>query len=215
MAKVPYKCCIVPMCKNTTVTTPTKVFITSTDFSNQTVAYLCEDHFNLEQNVENYIKFKYAGGHICIKSNEVLHIFCQADRKRTVRKLERSASIKRARQKWVKSVIAAANCSDIPQSNPEVSEVVLHYIHEQATPKHSFEDTVAVTVLCNLSNNILLKEANVKPSCSKSIGIQCQTKFCNKFVQCDLLSKREVKYISIASSPIKFQNNAAFETELS
>ncbi|KAF5283776.1 hypothetical protein FQA39_LY17214 [Lamprigera yunnana] len=176
----------------------------------------CETYniFELEQDVENYIKFKYFGGHIRIKSYVVPHIFkCESDRKRTVRKSERSASIKRGRQKFVESVIAAANYSDILHSNPEVSEVVLHCMHEQITPQHSFEDTDAATVLCNLSNNILLKETNVKPSCSKSIGIQNQPKFRSKFVQGDLLTKQEVKYVSIASSPIKFQNIAAFQTE--
>ncbi|XP_028130922.1 uncharacterized protein LOC114326702 [Diabrotica virgifera virgifera] len=97
-----YKYCIVPGCQSTTVRTSNKHFFTlpvepkrrskwlkacrrdKKDISQSSKGlYVCEDHFDLERDMANYMKFKIMGGPKIIKSGVVPHIFdCQPDRKR-------------------------------------------------------------------------------------------------------------------------------------
>ncbi|KAJ8910400.1 hypothetical protein NQ315_011364, partial [Exocentrus adspersus] len=61
----------------------------------KSIFYCCEDHFNLEQGMENYMRFKLMGGNIKLKSDIVPHIFdCQKDGKRTADALETTANIR-------------------------------------------------------------------------------------------------------------------------
>ncbi|XP_048524134.1 uncharacterized protein LOC109546422 isoform X2 [Dendroctonus ponderosae] len=74
--------------------------------------FCCEDHFNLEQDMENYVRFKLMGGKILLKTGVIPHIFdCQQDRKRAASAPERSLSLKRERKRLVEE----AFCSDQPQ----------------------------------------------------------------------------------------------------
>ncbi|XP_046387352.1 uncharacterized protein LOC124156917 [Ischnura elegans] len=88
-----YKYCFVPGCTNTSIKEPNKRFIclpTNTrrrqlwlkairrnpkDISSKTVGFICEDHFNLEEDLENFIKFKYYGGLLRVKKEVVPHRF--------------------------------------------------------------------------------------------------------------------------------------------
>ncbi|KAJ8981026.1 hypothetical protein NQ317_007848 [Molorchus minor] len=93
-----YKTCIVPECKNTSTTTPDKLFISlpsdqkirrewqramhrSDYVSDKGSRYCCADHFNVEEDIENYMYIKLMKtGKIRIKSGVVPHIFdCQDD----------------------------------------------------------------------------------------------------------------------------------------
>ncbi|XP_061725726.1 zinc finger protein ZFP2-like isoform X2 [Cydia pomonella] len=74
-----YRWCIVPNCNNSTSKTPEKLFIKvpndiymrnvwlelsgrdPTTLSTKSILYLCEDHFDLEQHMENYMQYKIMG----------------------------------------------------------------------------------------------------------------------------------------------------------
>ncbi|ENN83341.1 hypothetical protein YQE_00300, partial [Dendroctonus ponderosae] len=95
-----YKWCMVPLCSSTTFKTSDKLFIlvargkrlkwlkacrrAHKDISVKTTAHICEDHFNLEEDMNNYVKFKLMEDLKKMKANLVPHIFdCQPDRKRS------------------------------------------------------------------------------------------------------------------------------------
>ncbi|KAH1012819.1 hypothetical protein HUJ05_011905 [Dendroctonus ponderosae] len=122
------KWCFVPRCKNTSISAPNKHFLTvpqeyarkvlwfkaaRRDVPNsKSMFFCCEDHFNLEQDMENYVRFKLMGGKILLKTGVIPHIFdCQQDRKRAASAPERSLSLKRERKRLVEE----AFCSDQPQ----------------------------------------------------------------------------------------------------
>ncbi|XP_018573531.1 uncharacterized protein LOC108912699 [Anoplophora glabripennis] len=115
-----YKYCLTPQCNNTTVTTPSKLFIRlppdkkkretwlkackrdPTSVSSSSRVYICEDHFSLEEDMENFMKFKMVGGNIKMKRNVVPHIFdCQKDRERGLTHLDDPAAVKRVKRKIV------------------------------------------------------------------------------------------------------------------
>ncbi|XP_023016975.2 uncharacterized protein [Leptinotarsa decemlineata] len=93
-----YKYCIVPKCKNSSVNAPDKIFISlpsnlksrklwqramrRADFvSVKGTHFCCEDHFNVEKDLENYMYIKTMKvGKIILKPGVIPHIFdCQID----------------------------------------------------------------------------------------------------------------------------------------
>uniref|UniRef100_A0A6P7GJI8 Uncharacterized protein LOC114338948 n=1 Tax=Diabrotica virgifera virgifera TaxID=50390 RepID=A0A6P7GJI8_DIAVI len=105
---------MVHLCSNTTYKTPGKLFIrvpkdkkrrlkwlkacrkSEKDISQKTTAHVCEDHFNLEEDMDNYVKYKLMGGQKKMKPNVVPHIFdCQQNRKRSYENHPRAAGTKR------------------------------------------------------------------------------------------------------------------------
>ncbi|XP_056636272.1 uncharacterized protein LOC130444923 isoform X1 [Diorhabda sublineata] len=113
---VRYKYCIVPKCTNTTITAPNKVFLsipkgeklrkkwcdamkrdskTNTVLSSTSNRFCCEDHFKLENDLENYMEWKLMGGNCRLKKEVVPHIFkCQLS---SIIKPERNNAPKRPR----------------------------------------------------------------------------------------------------------------------
>ncbi|XP_072384205.1 uncharacterized protein [Diabrotica undecimpunctata] len=121
-----YKCCLVPLCKSTTIKTPNKIFIRlpvdkkrrlnwlracRRDISVTAQAlHVCEDHFNLENDMENYIKFKLMGGQKWMKLNVVPHIFnCQPDRKRAHSHYPRITALKRVKHQLIEDAVASTS----------------------------------------------------------------------------------------------------------
>ncbi|CAG9771292.1 unnamed protein product [Ceutorhynchus assimilis] len=121
MGKTKYKTCLVPMCINSAIKMPSKIFIRLPNSANQTRrekwstacrrntediseksggVYVCEDHFNLKEDMENYIQFKLMGGNtkIKMKPGVVPHIFnSKPDRKRACVQPSRPTSVNRAK----------------------------------------------------------------------------------------------------------------------
>ncbi|KAJ8946577.1 hypothetical protein NQ318_008307 [Aromia moschata] len=110
-----FKYYLVPFCTYTTIKKPNKIFIRLPlgrnrrikwlkacrrdilhDISpNSNALHVCEDHFNLEEDMENYMRFKLMGGIKKIKPSVVPHIFdCQPGRKRTFAQFARIAALK-------------------------------------------------------------------------------------------------------------------------
>ncbi|KAL1509287.1 hypothetical protein ABEB36_004049 [Hypothenemus hampei] len=144
-----YKYCLVSQCKSTTVQTPDKIFLRLPEDKNRRKKWLracrrnekeiaqnskalhvCEDHFNLEEDMDNYIKFKLMGGQKKMKPEVVPHIFnCQPDRKRTFTQAPRPLSEKRARRKIIDDALASTSTTsydnlenDQPDHDIQLSE---------------------------------------------------------------------------------------------
>ncbi|KAK5641033.1 hypothetical protein RI129_009580 [Pyrocoelia pectoralis] len=117
------KCCFVPICKNTTHTTPDKTFLTVprdakrrqkwfaavrrgiAEVSEKSTLYCCEDHFKLEEDMENYMEYKLSKVSARFKPSVVPHLFtCRLDNSGS-KKIVRESSVKRSQKKLVADFI--------------------------------------------------------------------------------------------------------------
>ncbi|CAF4831733.1 unnamed protein product [Pieris macdunnoughi] len=118
-----YKYCIVPKCTNTSSSTPEKLFFNvprdlkvrkkwctvmkrddKVPLSYHTVRYCCEDHFDLEADMENYVKYKLVGGQLRLKKEVLPHKFdCQKPQKNIA---ERPGFKKRQDIEYLKRVLS-------------------------------------------------------------------------------------------------------------
>ncbi|XP_018569395.1 uncharacterized protein LOC108909508 [Anoplophora glabripennis] len=92
------KWCFIPKCTNTSVKTPSKIFVTVpvapkrrenwfaaarrnvTEVSPTSAVYCCEDHFDLEKDMENYMEYKWSNVKARMKRDIVPHKFvCEPD----------------------------------------------------------------------------------------------------------------------------------------
>ncbi|XP_072935599.1 uncharacterized protein [Epargyreus clarus] len=122
-----YKTCAVPMCKNTTIKCPNKLFICvpkcpkrrkkwlqlarrDPKYTGRSTINFCEDHFDLPNDMENYVRYTIMGsvGQIKMKPNCLPSKFaCQPDRlKRTAPPKPRSAVNKRRRMDIIKEIVS-------------------------------------------------------------------------------------------------------------
>ncbi|KAF5283128.1 hypothetical protein FQR65_LT14057 [Abscondita terminalis] len=87
------------------------------DISETTSVFICEDHFDLENDMENYVRWKLMGGIKVMKETSIPHKFdCQQDRKRAFSGSPRQLSVKRMRKHLVKDALRAASTSGINDS---------------------------------------------------------------------------------------------------
>uniref|UniRef100_A0AAR5QHX5 THAP-type domain-containing protein n=1 Tax=Dendroctonus ponderosae TaxID=77166 RepID=A0AAR5QHX5_DENPD len=191
------KWCFVPRCKNTSISAPNKHFLTvpqeyarkvlwfkaaRRDVPNsKSMFFCCEDHFNLEQDMENYVRFKLMGGKILLKTGVIPHIFdCQQDRKRAASAPERSLSLKRERKRLVEE----AFCSDQPQEALSSDQPSTNSVEVEPEGEH----------IAQVVSEIIVEV--------KSIGVQVNVKpsYRSKYVMCNIQSE----VCDTASSPGKF-----------
>ncbi|KAG5892191.1 hypothetical protein JTB14_012929 [Gonioctena quinquepunctata] len=140
-----HKYCLVPQCKASTSKYPDMKFIslpTATssklrrkrkawllamgrdyyDISVKTRGFVCEDHFNLEEDMVNYTKYKLMGGNIFLKDHVVPHIFDrQEDRKRSLEEDSSGSSVasKKERKQLVETLLSE-NCDLNPSASSKV-----------------------------------------------------------------------------------------------
>ncbi|XP_057658791.1 uncharacterized protein LOC130895485 isoform X3 [Diorhabda carinulata] len=112
--KMTYHWCIVPECTNTSIKTPNKVFVQvpreekrrkqwfqaiRRDYASikpGSPVFVCEDHFNLETDLENYMMWKLTQCKKILKKTTVPTKFdCQKDRKRALHETPRPLTLKR------------------------------------------------------------------------------------------------------------------------
>ncbi|KAK4881368.1 hypothetical protein RN001_004687 [Aquatica leii] len=117
------KWCFVPKCTNTSRTAPHKIFITVpkdikkkklwfaaarraiSEVSEKSTLYCCEDHFNLEYDMANYMEYKLSNVRARINEDVVPHLFmCQPD-KQTSKKRARELSEIRSRKKKISELL--------------------------------------------------------------------------------------------------------------
>ncbi|KAK5645278.1 hypothetical protein RI129_006578 [Pyrocoelia pectoralis] len=184
MPKKSHKYCIVPMCTSTSIKTPNKTFVTLPKapkvrkqwqmamkrveiLSNHSTYFVCEDHFNLEEDMQNYLYFKLMEKvQIKMKPDVLPHIFdCKITRTQTHSKQFRSAFLKRQRHRIL----------DENFCNP-------------GTSKKSREDG-DVHEAPDLANSNL-EEIHVK-RCTKKIQVNIKPKMVSKKVQCRLQNRRK------------------------
>ncbi|KAG8178369.1 hypothetical protein JTE90_027237 [Oedothorax gibbosus] len=78
--------------------------------SEKSCRHVCEDHFDLEKDMENYIRYKLMGGRIFLKKGVLPHRFdCQTSKKETVAaSTERAAKRKPSKDPnhpdWIPSI---------------------------------------------------------------------------------------------------------------
>ncbi|XP_075990075.1 uncharacterized protein LOC142985657 isoform X3 [Anticarsia gemmatalis] len=112
------KYCIVPMCTNSSLKTPQKLFFSvplnknlrkkwikvmkrADPLTETSHVHCCEDHFDIEKDMENYVKYKLVGGMLKLKKNVVPHKFlCQ---KQGSEPKERGAVQKRRKKKMIEN----------------------------------------------------------------------------------------------------------------
>ncbi|XP_044731410.1 uncharacterized protein LOC123294332 [Chrysoperla carnea] len=110
--KSSYKYCFVPQCKNTSKSTPEKLFISvpkgdkrakwvkqvryPLDVSATSRLHCCEDHFDLQNDLKNYMRVKLDPNANILLKDDVLPTFfdCQSDRKRAWTSTERPGAKK-------------------------------------------------------------------------------------------------------------------------
>ncbi|KAL0839756.1 hypothetical protein ABMA28_016397 [Loxostege sticticalis] len=138
-AKVHFKYCIVPKCTNTTVTAPEKHFFIvpqnkkirdkwckvmkrRDSLSEKSVKYCCEDHFNVEEDTENFMRHRFIGGRLFLKKNVLPHKFSCQKAKSDVE--ERSAVAKRRRIEYYSRVLSMEIPVSVAQQEPEFIECI-------------------------------------------------------------------------------------------
>ncbi|KAK4887140.1 hypothetical protein RN001_003411 [Aquatica leii] len=131
----------------------------------------------LQENMENYIRFKLLGGNFFLKSGVIPHIFdCQPDRKRAASAPERSLSLKMKRRRLMEEVLISTKISSKEDlDRPSTSSPVVG----SETDEHVF-------TVC---------DENVK-----SVGVQVKPLYRSKYVSCNI----QAKVCDTASSPGKF-----------
>ncbi|KAH9627677.1 hypothetical protein HF086_016831 [Spodoptera exigua] len=150
MASSSYKVCTVPCCTSTTIKNPNKLFIhvpqsgplrkkwlqlarrDPSTVSPKSSIYFCEDHFDLPNDMENYMEYHIMGSVSAIRmkpSCVPTKFECQPDRlKRTATTMPRSAVIKRQRASLIEEILAQETCSpstssiELQHSNIETGE---------------------------------------------------------------------------------------------
>lgn len=153
----------------------------------------------MEEDVENYIRYKLIGGKIHLKEHVVPHIFdCQINRKRSSTVCERSGSIKRSRKSLIDTLLDSDdNTFTTCTESPTVE------VHNEAEAVSSVQDNVEV-----------ISNVEVRPSFSsemstqtlftiqRTVSTQYKPHYRSKFIQTegDLIA---TKTVSTASSPFK------------
>ncbi|XP_060535632.1 uncharacterized protein LOC132707717 [Cylas formicarius] len=135
------KWCFVPNCTNTT---PKKIFVSVPkapqqrkqwfdrarrdvkSVSSKSTMYCCEDHFDLENDMENYLEYKLSTVRARMKPEVVPHKFACQPGRRFISTKQRVFSVKRARQKdiaeYLQPVPVAGPSTE--KSEPEGVEVI-------------------------------------------------------------------------------------------
>uniref|UniRef100_A0A8D8QTW0 THAP-type domain-containing protein n=1 Tax=Cacopsylla melanoneura TaxID=428564 RepID=A0A8D8QTW0_9HEMI len=135
-----FKYCIVPQCKTTTVTAPDKLFLSVPSgnirkkwfkamrrrdpTSLTSHLFICEDHFNLEEDVQDWMRYKIGkevnlSFNLKIKPNVLPHKFdCQPDRQRAHTLIERPLVAKRRKMNIMKDIFESGQSSAEPMLQP-------------------------------------------------------------------------------------------------
>ncbi|XP_066258136.1 uncharacterized protein [Euwallacea similis] len=133
------KWCFVPGCTNTSIKTPEKIFLTVPNnmqrkkkwfravkrelkhVSIKTHFYCCEDHFKLEEDMENYLEYRLSKIKIRMKPNVVPHIFLWQSTKSSG---PRQCSERRARKRVISELLQETARSS------HVTKVVLNTVQK-------------------------------------------------------------------------------------
>ncbi|KAG6440553.1 hypothetical protein O3G_MSEX001304 [Manduca sexta] len=139
MASKSYRICAVPLCHNTCIKTPSKLFIhvpqsqnlrvkwlqlarrDPTSVSPKSSIYFCEDHFDLPNDMENYMEYSIMGSVSAIRMKPSClpsRFECQPDRlKRTAKSVPRPVAVKRQRASLIQEILVQTETVDTPSTS--------------------------------------------------------------------------------------------------
>ncbi|XP_018580312.1 uncharacterized protein LOC108917967 [Anoplophora glabripennis] len=191
-----YKYCIVPQCENTSVKTPKKIFISlprnvernkqwqkamkrKNMLSVKSTYFVCEDHFNLETDMENYRYFKLMDNvAIKIRSDVVPHIFdCQKTRTAAHGTQSQEVFLRRQHQAVLEEI----------ENQPNTSK-------KSRNENNNISDEQYHTELIRNQDHLGAKATN--KGCHKKIQVNIKRSMLTKQTQCDL-------HISFERAPSK------------
>ncbi|KAH9635196.1 hypothetical protein HF086_009536 [Spodoptera exigua] len=155
-----YKYCSVPLCDNTTLKNPEKLFVHVPKLkllrkkwlnlarrdpkmtSDKSTLYFCEDHFNLPEDMENYTEYRVMGSvkRVRLKPNCVPTKFsCQPDiLQRTTPSPTRFVAVKRQRWSLIEEAAVTSDSMDIPTTSA-ASNIETTSSHSTAEQTHHSE----------------------------------------------------------------------------
>ncbi|KAJ8674902.1 hypothetical protein QAD02_019542 [Eretmocerus hayati] len=180
-----YQWCFVPQCTSTSIKNPDKVFFSMPKdpsikkkwFSaarrdgkpTKSNYYCCQDHFNLKEDMENFVRFQLYGGKrtLILKQGVVPHIFkCQPSRT-SMQSVDhnRKGYQKLNRQKNVQEILLQTTLQDFPPTNTSSLDVPI--ANENSVMEQS-EGYQQVEMECNDQHhhNVTVNQEYVSPPCS-------------------------------------------------
>ncbi|KAM0735265.1 hypothetical protein ACS0PU_010413 [Formica fusca] len=189
-----YRRCFVPMCKNTQKITPDKVFVSvpqdktrrqlwfklarRIDEPISSNYYCCEDHFNLKEDMENFVIFKLMGAPIKMKEHAAPHIFdCQPDRRTAASTHDRAAFKKLNHKRMISEILSHCETHETNENrSPNVksnNEIVPKKVCKQKEISTN-ENCASISFSILTENNKINDEIDFSniPSKSDSINIE-------------------------------------------
>nr|XP_026484701.1 uncharacterized protein LOC113392466 isoform X2 [Vanessa tameamea] len=181
--KSAYKYCIVPMCQSTTVKNPNKIFFRVPNnitirkkwckvmkrdlIGPKSTKYVCEDHFDVENDTNNLVKHRLVGGTLKLKPEIYPHKFdCQ---KAVKPQKERGAYEKRHRIEFYESLLT----KEAPSTSSQASSFQCFEIIDcDAMESDETEDLLA--------ENITFPESDSHPNKKRNKGVQVNIKSSQK-----------------------------------
>ncbi|XP_011870776.1 PREDICTED: uncharacterized protein LOC105563636, partial [Vollenhovia emeryi] len=201
--KCSYKWCFVPLCKSTTIHTPSKIFVSvpkgdirkkwfeiarrndASSISLSTSLFCCQDHFHLQEDIENYMRVRLdPNASVRLRKGALPRIFdCQPDRQCSHDKLTRPGILKRQKMNTLNEILQTETVIDdnMDYEYAECNATELMDIDTNTDHSNDLSTTqhqMVVEVDCN----------DATPKC-KDVGIQVKMRDCkivkmrSKYVQ--------------------------------
>nr|XP_034194773.1 uncharacterized protein LOC117610999 [Osmia lignaria] len=172
-----YRWCFVPLCLSIQLKNPEKLFIQvprnekvrnlwfkaahRTDQPTNSNYYCCEDHFNLQEDMENYTRYRLMGGSIRMKQGVVPHIFdCHPGRNTAKSSEPRPGFVKLNRKRTVAEMLADENCPPNFDTDAGPSSKQVEYLPapEETTAETVTAETVTAVIKNKEPEQTLMKK---------------------------------------------------------
>ncbi|XP_041986258.1 uncharacterized protein LOC121738345 isoform X1 [Aricia agestis] len=215
-----YKWCAVPECKNTSLKTPEKIFVSvptnpkrrkmwlqlarrdpKSVLSHSNI-FMCEDHFDIEKDTTNYLKYKMGFSQKIFLTDEAVptKFHCQEDRKRRLSPQagpSRDTSLKRQRKSLVAECLESQSTTetDVESMNQQHDSIIVQdTVMLEEIPKTLDKETSTETVV-TVEKSVQVTTKVTKHFRSKAVQVRSQNK-------------------SISTSPSKVCTTSSFTSPL-
>ncbi|KAH9642797.1 hypothetical protein HF086_012291 [Spodoptera exigua] len=209
-----YKWCTVPECKNTSIKTPEKIFVSvptnpkrrkmwlqlarrdPKNVLSHTNIFMCEDHFDMEQDTTNYLKYKMGFSQKILLRDEAVptKFHCQEDRKRRLSPEagpSREAFLKRQRRSLVTECLESQSTTETEvESIQQLDNIIQDAVMLEETSKTQ-EKEISTETIITLEKSVQVTTKVTKHFRSKAVQVRIQNK-------------------SISTSPLKVCTTSSF-----
>ncbi|KAH9632794.1 hypothetical protein HF086_012619 [Spodoptera exigua] len=209
-----YKWCTVPECKNTSIKTTEKIFVSvptnpkrrkmwlqlarrdPKNVLSHTNIFMCEDHFDMEQDTTNYLKYKMGFSQKILLRDEAVptKFHCQEDRKRRLSPEagpSREAFLKRQRRSLVTECLESQSTTETEvESIQQLDNIIQDAVMLEETSKTQEKETSTETII-TLEKSVQVTTKVTKHFRSKAVQVRIQNK-------------------SISTSPLKVCTTSSF-----